>query len=354
MSKKIHKDVRSMSNIVSDLGISKTDIIGMICSTNGSELSTVLASENGTRYNELAELLEGDSEQCVTLYKNKKGYVVPGSDISGDKLKITCKEHHITITTDLEKADLIISNDDSFNEVYDHEIPKHKIMFCIENGYGITEYDSDYSQFNKWMVTESIKHTLWDSKIQDSLNLSLYNCEYDSLPYNTYVYTGLALEILNKIVMENIPTIQGSRLVDESPNQVILTHELLDQIKAMNNGSGEDRILLKKILPTIKCDTNHHLLWDLCNTIDEYALGVNRDKDLKYWFTNKVKHSWYYNMTAEDFIKNHDENETLTPEGFKFAEPQCRKDIYISNRELYTFRVEIKPEYHKYLKNGNK
>lgn len=354
MSKKIHKDIRNMSHIVSDLGISKTDIIGMICSASGSELSTILASENATRYNELAELLEGDCEQCVTTYKDKKAYVIPGSNISADKLKMTCKEHHINITTDLEKADIIITNDNSYGDVYGHEIPKQKIMFDIENGYGITEYDSDYSQFNKWMVTECIKHTLWDAKLNDSLDLSLYNCEYDSLPYNTYLYTGLALEVLNKIVIENIPTIHGSRLVDESPNQVILTKELLDQLKAMNDGSVEDRTLLKKILPTIKCDTNHHLLWDLCNNINEYDLGVNRDKDLKYWFTNKIKYNSYYNMTAEQFIKDHDEDETLTPEGFKFAEPQCRKDIYISNRELYTFKVEIKPEYQKYLKNGIK
>ena len=349
MSKRIHKDVRNMSNIVSDLDISKTDIIGMICSANGSELSTVLASENCTRYDELGNLLEGDSEQCVTLYKDKKGYIVTGSNISGDKLKMICKEHNISITTDLEKADVIITNRNSFCEAYSHEIPKQKLMFSIENGYAIDEYDSDYSSLNEWKNNEILNHVLWDAKLQDSLGVSLYNCEYDSLPYNTYVYTGLALEILNKIVMENIPTIQGDRLVDESPNQVILNKELLDQIKAMTNGGADDRLLLKKILPTIKCDTNYHLLWDLCNEIDEWDLGVNRDKDLKYWFT-KVKYSYYRGMQAESFIQIHDENETLTSEGFKFAEPQCRNDIHISNRELYTFKVEIKPEYHKYLK----
>ena len=39
---------------------------------------------------------------------------------------------------------------------------------------------------------------------------------------------------------------------------------------------------------------------------------------------------------------------------FRYLEDIVRKEIRIENRDLYTFRVELKPEYRKYLKQKNK
>ena len=56
---------------------------------------------------------------------------------------------------------------------------------------------------------------------------------------------------------------------------------------------------------------------------------------------------------VETFQKQHDEDGTLTSEGFKYMEPLIRKEIQIYNRELYVFTVRIKPEYEqKYLKTN--
>ena len=47
-------------------------------------------------------------------------------------------------------------------------------------------------------------------------------------------------------------------------------------------------------------------------------------------------------------IKNLEEDKNLNRESFKYLEPIVRKEIRIDNRDLYTFRVEVKPEYKKY------
>ena len=51
-----------------------------------------------------------------------------------------------------------------------------------------------------------------------------------------------------------------------------------------------------------------------------------------------------------DFIKYLEEEECLDTESFRYLEPIVRKEIVISNRELYTFKVQVKEEYRKYLK----
>jgi len=44
-----------------------------------------------------------------------------------------------------------------------------------------------------------------------------------------------------------------------------------------------------------------------------------------------------------------EQNSKLCKKSFKYLEPIVRKEIRIENRDLYTFRVEVKPEYKKLL-----
>ena len=53
-------------------------------------------------------------------------------------------------------------------------------------------------------------------------------------------------------------------------------------------------------------------------------------------------------MTALQMIQDLEEKGTLNKISFKYLEPIVRKEIRIENRDLYTFRVEVKPEYKKY------
>ena len=55
-------------------------------------------------------------------------------------------------------------------------------------------------------------------------------------------------------------------------------------------------------------------------------------------------------MNAEDAILHFERKGVLNNKVFKYFEPICRKEISISNREMYTFTVQVKPEYRKLLR----
>lgn len=345
MSKKIHIPVDTMNGIVTKLGIDSTSIIGMLDANDASSISTVLLSENMTIYNKLYELLETDSNKLITDYKNKKGYILPGGETTIDKLNIICKSHDIKIAKDLNDADFIITNDNVVKKYTDVAgLSKISLMFELENHYSIQETKNSF--IDNLMSEHYIKEILYDAKCFKNQGINLYNCEYDSLCYNSYIYTGLALQVLEKM-HDGMSSISSSRLIDESPNQQILTFDLYNTIINMYNGGADDRNLLTKLLPTIRVDKNHHLLWELAQKLKEYNLDT-RDKDLKYWWYRKFSELDYGRKSAEDFVLEKDQDNTLTSIEFKYMEPQIRKEISISYRELYTFKVEIKPEYKKY------
>ena len=90
MSKKIHIPVvgSTMDSIVQSLNIAGTDIIGMFGANTSYEMSTVLASTDAKTYEKYQAILEGDNEYTVVNYVDKKGYIIPGSEVSVDKSRM--------------------------------------------------------------------------------------------------------------------------------------------------------------------------------------------------------------------------------------------------------------------------
>jgi hypothetical protein len=118
----------------------------------------------------------------------------------------------------------------------------------------------------------------------------------------------------------------------------------------LNSYSNDDLSIAAKIIPTIDYTKNYHLLWQLARDC-EYKIrnNFNRDKDVQYWLSLS---SFYKlaNLEAEGMIKWLEKQEKLDKISFKYLEPIVRKEITIRNRELYVFKVSVKPEYLKYLK----
>ena len=75
----------------------------------------------------------------------------------------------------------------------------------------------------------------------------------------------------------------------------------------------------------------------------------NRDKDVQYWL-EQSNFNEFTRKSAHDMILWLEINEKLDSTSFKYLEPLVRKEIYISNRDLYVFKVQVKPEYLKYIK----
>ena len=77
--------------------------------------------------------------------------------------------------------------------------------------------------------------------------------------------------------------------------------------------------------------------------------NFNRDKDVQYWL-KESQFNRFSRKSAHDMILWLEQNEKLDKVNFKYLEPIVRKEIHISNRDLYVFKVQVKPEYLKYLK----
>jgi hypothetical protein len=174
--------------------------------------------------------------------------------------------------------------------------------------------------------------------------------DYDQDLYEAYVFTPLAIQIAYRIRHEQIPVIYAETCLNESANKTILDKQLLDDIiRMIRDGSEEEREMVKKIIPAIDYRKKKHLIWNLAKEVNGYMYRFNRDKDMNYWM-DKSQFNLYGRNTAEDMIKQLEEEECLDVESFRYLEPIVRKEISINNRELYTFKVQVKEEYRKYLK----
>ena len=127
---------------------------------------------------------------------------------------------------------------------------------------------------------------------------------------------------------------------------------LCEQIINMWNAGSDDREMAKSILPTLKCDKSHHLLWHLTQKLGSIHHN-HHTKDLNYWF-EKSQWQHYYNRDAQDMVLWLEQQELLNTKNFRYLEPIIRRDIRIENRDLYVFQVAVKKQYRKYLKNEKK
>ena len=109
--------------------------------------------------------------------------------------------------------------------------------------------------------------------------------------------------------------------------------------------------LAGKIIPTIDPTGEPYLLYDSAvQFLESISYKYNRNKDVMYWM-NKHNIAYLSRLNAEQAIKHFEENDMLDSRCFRALEVKCREEIQIYNRELYTFKVQVKPEYRKYMQD---
>ena len=187
---------------------------------------------------------------------------------------------------------------------------------------------------------------LYDERIKATY--PSYNQETESCPYDLYCITGLALELARKIDQGDMHVIGVDTVLGSSANKQVLTTQLVADIKAMMN-SNDDITIAGSILPTIDFTKEPDLLWELAGTINYHSHHFNRNKDVNWWW-EQANISDLSRMNAEEAILHFEGKGVLNSKVFKYFEPICRQEISISNREMYTFTVQVKPEYRKLLK----
>ena len=327
-------------------GLEQDTIYGVL--SGSGEVNKVLCTQDQTTYEKINTILTVPTEDDQTFRTKKKAFILPKCNVSQDRLKAALKEHGITVTNDYELADLIIGHEDISTHTLQNaeNIPSTVMMNKIWN-YETTMGDATKTGILK-KVSDSGLECIITPKITD--NVRYYDIDINDSLYDNWIITGMAINLAHIIDTTHVSVIDPETVLHASATKMTLDESLLNDLKAQLKAYGDDKALALKIVPTIDYKKNYHLLWQFSQDCSSITYADNRDKDLQYW----LKESGFLNFerkSAQDMILWLEERELLCKTSFRYLEPIVRREISIHNRDLYTFKVAVKKEYQKYLKN---
>lgn len=304
----------------------------------------VLVTQDETTFKKIQSILTDSTEDSTTFKTKKKAFVLPKCNVSLDRIKSALKEHSITVTNDYELADLIITHEDIYDRFESGENIKSTVMIARLWNYQTLEETN-----GSVLAVDHYKgDVIYDGNLSGKVRY--YNCTTGESLYDEWMITGMAINLAHKIDTGLVGTIDVDTVIYESANKQVLDETLLEDIqKYMSSYSDEDTAIAAKVIPTIDYQQNYHLLWQFAQDADHYMYRFNRDKDVQYWL-EQSNFNKFSRKNAHDMILWLEKNEKLDSISFKYLEPIVRKEIHISNRDLYVFKVQVKPEYLKYVK----
>ena len=321
-------------------GMVSTPVFGVL---TASSVENVLVTQDQTTYNKIHGLITDSTETDQTFINKKKAFILPRCSVSQDRIKAALKEHKITVTNDYELADLIIGHDDISQRIENgNEIQTTLLMVKLWNMETVSDTSGAFS-----LIDNYPNEVILTSKITD--HVRYYSLDIAQSLYDEWMITGMALNLAYRVEMGLASVVDTETILHASANKVELDEDLLSYLKTLLDSYDDDNTLIAaKIIPTIDYNKNHHLIWQFAQDLDHKINKFNRDKDVQYWI-QQSKFNKYARKSAQDMILWLEENNVLNKISFKYFEPIVRKNIHISNRDLYTFKVSVKPEYLKYL-----
>jgi hypothetical protein len=328
-------------------GLEQDTIYGVL-STSG-EIDKVLCTQDQTTYEKIHSILTVPTESGATFITKKKAFILPKCTVSQDRLKAALKEHGITVTNDYTLADLIIGHDNISNHRLENgeDIPSTIMMNKIWN-YETSKGRSSATNVKEIAIYNSGLEVLITSKLTD--HVRYYDLDIENSLYDAWMLTGLAINLTHLIDTTHVSVIDPETVLHNSANKTVIDEDLLHILTSQVNSYNDDDIALAaKVIPTIDYTKNHYLLWKLAQECSSITYKFNRDKDVQYW----LKESNFYEFerkSAQDMILWLEKKELLDTIGFRYLEPIVRRQIQISNRDLYVFQVSVKKEYQQYLK----
>ena len=349
MSKVYNCTLGAIKEQLEDFGLDGQPVYQVALSRQSWDMGQAIFCDLNNTYKVFQKYFN-DEIDVVDLTQYKKAFILPGCPVSLPRLKEALREHKITVTNDVDKADFFVTHDEYGQYHSDGEsIRTNSMLFKIHNyeAMDISASENLADKHEEPNVDPNI-NIVFDEKMAETYSRN--SIDYDQDLYEAYVFTPLAIQIAYRIRHEQIPVIYAETCLNESANKTILDQQLMDDIiRMIHNGSEEEQELVKKMIPAIDYRKNKHLIWKLAKETSGYMYRFNRDKDLNYW-ADKSNFNSYSRHNAEEMIQQLEEEECLDAESFRYLEPIVRKEISINNRELYTFKVQVKEEYRKYLK----
>ena len=333
---------------IAHFGIS-CDPYGIMTSATNGTIETVYLDESNGIYNIIEDILE--SSKTTNLSSYKKAYLLPNCRVSTDRVKAALKEHGIVLTGDYMKAEIYITHD--FISTRSENSENISTRYLLNELWNYEAVENGCNSINNYCEENArganLARVIYDPKCEGWI--SRYNTDFHAMPYEGWMMTGMAVNIAHRIDTGEADSMDVDAVLHSSANKVEITEELIEQLTTMLNSYDDENLeMAGKILPTIDYTKHKHLMWKLGQEIGSNIYRIRRNKDVDYWKDiSKVED--YYHKSALDMIKFLEDHDQLDKIAFKYLEPIVRKEIRIENRDLYVFKVEVKPEYKKYLKN---
>ena len=328
-------------------GLSTAPVYGVV-DNQRTQVHEVIVSNDEDTYNKIRKTLSKPNttvSSIKSLPKKQKAFMLPLSPVSLSRAKAACKAANMTLTNDYEEADVIITHD-KFHEKNSHgsKIANTLLMARLWN------YETITSSTNRVPIIESYYADTRNSVICDMIDMAWRVNQGWSSIYEGYLITGMAVNIAFRIATMNVSCIKADDLVCEAILTQPITEELIqDLTNQIKSGDLDTVNLAGMILPTVDYTSNLHLLWKFAQDVGDKMHLYNRSKDVRAWM-QASKFNTFYHYTAERMIQYLEKEGKLDSTSFRYLEPIVRKDIKIYNRDLYIFKVEVKPRYQQYLK----
>ena len=328
-------------------GLEQDTIYGVL--SGSGEVNKVLCTQDQTTYEKINTILTCPTEDDQTFRTKKKAFILPKCNVSQDRLKAALREHSITVTNDYTLADLIIGHEDisTYRLENAENIPSTIMMNKIWN-YETTKGRNTATHPKEIAIVNSGLEVLLTPKLTESVRY--YDLDIENSLYDEWMLTGMAINLAYLIDTTSVSVIDPETVLYSSANKTVLDEQLLSDLQVQLNSHGDDKALALKIIPTIDYKQNYHLLWQFAQNCSNITYANNRDKDLQYWLSESNFVS-FERKSAQSMILWLEENGNLCKTTFRYLEPMVRKEISINNRDLYTFKVAVKKEYQKYMKN---
>ena len=329
----------------------------MVSAVNGT-IEKVYVDESEYTSKKLKKILTDNSDETLApdLDKLKKAFLFPNATISQDRIKAALKEHKITLTNDYEQADLYLTHHNLDSDFDNGEAISSRCLFAKLWNYEATEQGNsvitDYTENTDNMKGGEFGRVILCAKTEDWH--TKHRHEHHSMPVDAWLLSGMAINCAYNVEQGIAEVWDIEKVMNQSANKVILDEQLLNDLKALSSSyNDEDRNMIAAILPTIDYSKNYHLQWQLAQEIGSNIYNYNRNKDVQFWLGVSGFED-HYHRDALGMVQHLEKLDILDKISFRYLEDIVRKEIRIENRDLYTFRVELKPEYRKYLKQKNK
>lgn len=335
-------------SILNHFSLELGDRHGLLAS---NEHCSIYVNDDITSWEKIVDKLKSSTYDIDNHSGKKRAFILNRSEVTVDRIKSACKEHSITITNDIDKADLLLTHSAVGSAYRDSDpVRSNELAFKLWN-YDTTTYSDNGCSLSKKIndLGEDGIPTIVDVELKNALS---HDFEYGSTLLEGWCLTGLALKMAYLIDTSQLETLSIENVLSASATKSVLDQSLLDSLVAMlKSYDDDDKQMAKKIIPTIDKTKNIHLIWELISEVGWEIDRLTRDKDVKYWYNNGPEE--YYHLNPEEMIlKLSEDGKTMDKKTFMHFESLCRKEIQISNRELYVFKVKLKKEFrHYYEKN---